>query len=85
MAMYYVKFKVGNTTSSRDLSLEGGTESEAVAKLKAQSSVAKDAGCNYPFYSTEMNGKFREMPSDTAEAKSEGASSFQSQDSIKNV
>jgi len=43
MAMYYVKFKVGNTTSSRDLSLEGGTESEAVAKLKAQSSVAKDA------------------------------------------
>jgi len=42
-AMYYVKYKVGNSTSGRDLTLEYGSEGEAIAKLKAQSSVPKDA------------------------------------------
>ena len=43
MAMYYVKYKVGSSTSGRDLSLDSGSESEAIAKLKAQNSVPKDA------------------------------------------
>jgi len=43
MANYYVQFKVGNSTSGRDVSLDSGTESEAIAKLKASSMVPKDA------------------------------------------
>ena len=43
MANYEVKYKVNNSSSSRRLSLQGGSESEAIAKLKQQGSVPKDA------------------------------------------
>jgi hypothetical protein len=43
MASYHVKYKVNNTTSGTILQLQGGAESEAIAKLKQQSKVAKDA------------------------------------------
>ena len=43
MQSFLVKYKVNNTYSQRTLQLHGGTESEAVAKLKQQNSVAKDA------------------------------------------
>jgi hypothetical protein len=43
MATYNVKFKVNTTTRETTLQLQGGTESEAIARLKAQSSVPKDA------------------------------------------
>jgi len=40
---YRVKYRVNNTISTATMQLHGGTESEAVAKLKQQNSVAKDA------------------------------------------
>jgi hypothetical protein len=44
MASYRVKYKVNNTTTSTTLQLIGnGTESEAIAKLKQQNNVPKDA------------------------------------------
>jgi hypothetical protein len=43
MATYYVKYKVNNTTSGINLQLQGGTESEAIAKMKQQNNVPKDA------------------------------------------
>jgi len=43
MSNYKVKYKVDNAHSMRTLQLNGGTESEAIAKLKQQSSVPKDA------------------------------------------
>lgn len=43
MASYYVKYKVNNTTTGKTLQLEGGTESEAIAKMKQQNNVPKDA------------------------------------------
>jgi hypothetical protein len=43
MATYYVKYKVNNTTTGTNLQLQAGTESEAIAKLKQQSTVSKDA------------------------------------------
>jgi len=43
MATYDVKYKVGNTSTGRKLQLQGGSESEAIAKLKQQGSVPKDA------------------------------------------
>ncbi|MDB5256805.1 MAG: hypothetical protein JWM14_1500 [Chitinophagaceae bacterium] len=43
MATYKVKYKVGNSSSERHLQLIGGTESEAIAKLKQQNNVPKDA------------------------------------------
>ncbi len=43
MATYEVKYKVGNSTTGTRLQLEGGTESEAIAKLKQQNNVPKDA------------------------------------------
>lgn len=43
MAAYYVKYKVNNTTSGINLQLKGGTESEAIEKMKQQNSVPKDA------------------------------------------
>ncbi|MDL2309677.1 hypothetical protein LJC39_00950 [Parabacteroides sp. OttesenSCG-928-B22] len=39
MKSYVVKFKVGNTYSTRTLSLYGGTESEAIEKLVSQGTV----------------------------------------------
>lgn len=41
MRPYEVKFKVDNTTSSRILNLQGGTESEAIATLYAQGTVSR--------------------------------------------
>ena len=38
---YEVVFKVDHTTSSRILYLNGGTESEAIAKLYAQGTVSR--------------------------------------------
>jgi hypothetical protein len=43
MANYNVKYRVNNTTTSITLNLEGGTESEAVAKMKQQNNVPRDA------------------------------------------
>jgi hypothetical protein len=43
MASYHVKYKVNNTTSGITLQLQGGTESEAIAKMKQQNNVPKDA------------------------------------------
>ncbi len=43
MDTYEVKYKVGNTSTGRKLQLKGGGESEAIAKLKEQGSVPKDA------------------------------------------
>ena len=43
MTTYTVKYKVGNTSTGRKLQLQGGSESEAIAKLKQQGSVPKDA------------------------------------------
>ncbi len=43
MAQFDVKYKVKNSTSNITLSLEGGMESEAIAKLRQQGTVAKDA------------------------------------------
>jgi len=43
MASYYVKYKVNNTTSGIYIQLEGGTESEAIAKMKQQNNVPKEA------------------------------------------
>lgn len=43
MATYDVKYKVGNTSTGRKLQLQAGSESEAIAKLKQQGSVSKDA------------------------------------------
>jgi hypothetical protein len=40
---YYVKYKVNNTTSGTSMHLYGPNESEAIAKLKAQGSVSRDA------------------------------------------
>jgi hypothetical protein len=40
---YEVKYKVNNTTSSTSMHLYGPNESEAIAKLKAQGSVASNA------------------------------------------
>lgn len=40
---YQVKYRVNNTTSSTSMHLYGPNESEAIAKLKAQGSVSKDA------------------------------------------
>jgi hypothetical protein len=43
MNSYKVKYKVNQTTTSTTLQLHGGSESEAVAKLKQQNSVPKNA------------------------------------------
>lgn len=43
MGAYLVKYRIKNTTTSTILQLEGGTESEAVMKLKRSSTVPKDA------------------------------------------
>lgn len=43
MDTYEVKYKVGNTSTGRKLQLKGGTESEAISKLKEQGAVSKDA------------------------------------------
>jgi hypothetical protein len=43
MATYYVKYKVNNTTTGTNLQLQAGSESEAIAKLKQQRTVSKDA------------------------------------------
>ncbi len=43
MGSYHVKYRVNTTTSSTTIQLEGGMESEAIAKLKQQNSVPKDA------------------------------------------
>jgi hypothetical protein len=43
MPTYNVKYRVNDSTTSRTLNLVGGTESEAITKLKQQSSVPKDA------------------------------------------
>ena len=44
MESYRVKYKVNNTTTATTLQLIGnGTESEAIAKLKQQNNVPKDA------------------------------------------
>jgi hypothetical protein len=43
MATYHVKYKVNNTTSGITLQLQAGTESEAIAKMKQQNNVPKDA------------------------------------------
>lgn len=40
---YKVKYRVGNTQSMRTLQLRDGMESEAIAKLKQQGSVPKEA------------------------------------------
>lgn len=39
---YHVKYKVGDTTSTIYLNLQGGTESEAREKLYSQSTVARN-------------------------------------------
>lgn len=43
MAAYHLKYKVNNTTSGITLQLNSGTESEAIAKMKQQNNVPKDA------------------------------------------
>lgn len=43
METYEVKYKVNNSTTARKLQLQGGGESEAIAKLKQQNNVPKDA------------------------------------------
>ncbi len=43
MPNFNVKYRVNNTTTSILLNLEGGTESEAIAKMKQQNNVPKDA------------------------------------------
>ncbi len=43
MKSFLIKYKVNNTFSQRTIQLHGGTESEAIAKLKQQNSVDKDA------------------------------------------
>ena len=43
MPSYTVKYKVKDSTTSITLNLEGGTESEAIAKMKSQNNVPKDA------------------------------------------
>jgi hypothetical protein len=43
MANYTVRYRVNNTTSGIVLNLDGGTESEAIAKMKQQNNVPKDA------------------------------------------
>ncbi len=43
MPSYSVRYKVKDSTTSITLNLEGGTESEAIAKMKSQSNVPKDA------------------------------------------
>lgn len=43
MNNYEVKYRVNHTNSKVILQLHGGTESEAVAKLKQRGTVAKDA------------------------------------------
>ncbi len=40
---YQVRYRVNNTTSSTSMHLYGPNESEAIAKLKAQGSVPKNA------------------------------------------
>ena len=40
---YNVRYKYNNTSSSTSMHLYGPNESEAIAKLKAQGSVPKDA------------------------------------------
>ncbi|MFY9309948.1 MAG: hypothetical protein WAQ28_12945 [Bacteroidia bacterium] len=40
---YSVKYRVNNTTTRTTLLLYGGTESEAIDKLKQRGTVAKDA------------------------------------------
>lgn len=43
MKSYEVKYRVNHTQSRTILQLHGGTESEAIAKLKQRGTVAKDA------------------------------------------
>lgn len=43
MASYRVRYKVNSSTSGTTLQLQGGTESEAISKLKQQGSVPRDA------------------------------------------
>ena len=43
MASYRVKYKVKHSYSSVTLSLNSGTESEAIDKMKKQHTVPKDA------------------------------------------
>lgn len=43
MKSYRVKFKVNNSTRSTILQLHGGTESEAIEKIKKSGGVPKDA------------------------------------------
>ena len=43
MPSYTVKYKVKDSTTSITLNLEGGTESEAIAKMKSQNNVPEDA------------------------------------------
>jgi hypothetical protein len=43
MDNYEVKYKVNLSTTTTRIRLQGGTESEAIAKLKSQGTVAKDA------------------------------------------
>lgn len=43
MASYFVKYKYNMTSGSARLQLQGGTESEAIAKLKQQGRVPNDA------------------------------------------
>jgi hypothetical protein len=43
MPSYRVKYKVKDTQSQTTLQLQGGMESEAIAKLKQQGTVPKDA------------------------------------------
>jgi hypothetical protein len=43
MKNYVVKYRVNDTNYKNTLALHGGTESEAIAKLKSRGSVSKDA------------------------------------------
>ncbi len=43
MENYIVKYRVNHTNSKVTLQLHGGTESEAIAKLKQRGTVPKDA------------------------------------------
>lgn len=43
MKSYTVKYRVNHTNSKVTLQLHGGSESEAIAKLKQRGTVSKDA------------------------------------------
>ncbi len=43
MAKYNVKYRIGSSNATRKLELSGGSESEAIDRLKRSSTVPKDA------------------------------------------